>query len=304
MREDDIINLLQKLFKTPEGYLGIGDDCAAFPKAEGGYFLVSTDSLVEGTHFIGEKISPEDLGYKLVMVNLSDIAAMGGRPHSVYISLALPPLYPHVERFFSGVHEALRETGALLLGGDVVRSPGPLFLNISALGEAEMIKTRSGGVPGDLLCVTDTLGDSAGGLRQLERGDGVSLIPKQNRPKAHLKEGQLLAQLKEVHALMDISDGLHIDTKRLAKASGCGAVIDLNRIPLSQELKDYAGSQALSLAAGGGEDYCLLAAIDPQADLPSFVYPVGTLTEKVGALDYVRSGKPVEITLHPFEHFL
>ncbi len=306
LKEDAIIQLLQNRFTPPANYLGIGDDCAVFPDESEGFWLVTTDSMVEGTHFLRDKISMEDLGYKLAMVNFSDIAAMGGSPHSVYLSCALPSDFLEVKNIFEGVKEALDEVSVPLLGGDVVKSRKNLFLSMTVLGKAQQIKKRSGGKPGDILCVTGFLGDSAAGLRQLLHSGKGSLIEKHIRPRAHLKEGKRLAGCGGVGAMMDLSDGLHVDVQRLAKASGCGAKIFLDKLPISHELRSYAEDEAEDLAVSGGEDYCLLAAADAGLieQLPDLnLHAVGELTAEAGTLVYLRNGEPAEVVPHPFEHF-
>ena len=306
MKEDDIVHFLKTRFPAPVGFMGIGDDCAVFPDESGGYWLVTTDSMVEGTHFLENKISARDLGYKLAMVNFSDIAAMGGRPHSAYLSCAMASDYVDAENLFDGVKEALEEVGIPLLGGDIAGSTKNLFLSMTVMGRAEKIVRRSGGRPGDILCVTDVLGDSAGGLQQLLNEDGDSLRAKHTRPRSHLKEGQVLAACRGVNAMMDVSDGLHIDVQRLAQASGCGAKIFLDKLPLSEELRAYAGDAAEELAISGGEDYCLLAAVDPgqlQELKDVRLYPVGELTKEPGALVYMRGKRLESISPQPFEHF-
>ncbi len=306
MKEDAIIQLLQNRFQPPANYLGIGDDCAAFPDESGGFWLVTTDSMVEGTHFLRDKISMEDLGYKLAMVNFSDIAAMGGRLHSVYLSCALPADFFQVEHIFEGVKEALDEAAVPLLGGDIVKSEQNLFLTLTVFGKARKIKTRSGGKPGDILCVTGFLGDSAAGLRQLLHAGKGTLIEKHIRPRAHLKEGERLAGYGGVGAMMDLSDGLHVDVQRLAKASGCGAKIFLDKLPISRELRSYAEDGAENFAVSGGEDYCLLASLDVDLfkqlqDLN--LHAVGELTAEAGTFVYLRDGKSVNVVPGPFEHF-
>ena len=154
---------------NPPGILGIGDDCAVLPQKEGLDTLVTTDLLIEGRHFLLSDVTPEQLGWKSAAVNISDIAAMGGKPVASFLSIALPASVDAewVDRFIAGYSELCGKFGVPLLGGDTSASPSELFINVTVIGECPHGKAlvRSSARPGDLICVTGPLGDSAAGLK-------------------------------------------------------------------------------------------------------------------------------------------
>lgn len=271
--EFGLISRIDALFKAPEGYVGIGDDCAVMPQKNGMQTLVSTDMLIEGTHFILEDISPRELGWKSAAVNFSDIAGCGGRATGSFLSLALPGKLDGewMEEFISGYKEMSSEAGAPLLGGDTTSSPDRLCINVTVVGEVQEghAKLRSAARVGDLVCVTGPLGDSAAGLKLILEGlpREETLIGRHYRPVPRLSEGQALAAIDEVHAMMDISDGVASDLRHILKASRVGARIFESRLPLSEALRsacDRYGWDPVRLALEGGEDYELLFTIAPE----------------------------------------
>lgn len=259
------------------GIIGIGDDCAVIPYQDHRSLLVTTDLLIEPTHFIKNLISPEDLGYKSLAVNLSDIAAMGGKPHYAFLSLGLSGDTPidWMDAFFNGFKKLADEVGVLLLGGDTSRSE-QMVINVLLLGMIDNahIKKRSQAIPGDIICCTGYLGDSGAGLKILLEGlklpqEKISntLIQAHVHPRPHLEEGSWLAKQPGTHAMMDISDGLASDIQRIMEESHCGAHLEVEQLPLSPELHDASelfGWSANNLALTAGEDYCLLVTVDPQ----------------------------------------
>lgn len=257
---------------VPAGWEGIGDDCAVIPWREGESLLVTTDLLVEGVHFLRDRISARELGAKALAVNLSDVAAMGGRPTATFLSLGLPAGAVGVE-WCDAFFEGYRSFGIPLLGGDTTSSTTGIVINITVLGRAENrhIKRRSTARPGDRIAVTGPLGDSAAGLRVLLNAlppspDTDELIRRHHRPCPHLAEGEWLGRESDVHALMDVSDGVASDLRHILRASAVGAAIDLPQIPVSALLQRTAAEQgwdARELALTGGEDYVLLLTVDP-----------------------------------------
>ena len=276
--EFGLIDRIRNRFPAPEGVTGIGDDCAILPQRDGRDTLVSTDMLIEGTHFLRDDIPPYALGWKAAAVNLSDIAAMGGRPTGTFLSLALPAGLETTwaEDFLRGYSDISQRFGTPLLGGDTTASPDRICINVAVLGECPSgsARTRDAAWPGDLVCVTGTLGDSAGGLKaileDLERdADVQALIDRHYLPVPRIGEGLQLAAIPGVHAMMDISDGIGSDLKHILEASGTGAEIVLSALPLSPALQRVCtrqGWDATQLAVSGGEDYELLFTVDPDAE--------------------------------------
>jgi thiamine-monophosphate kinase len=264
------------LTKMPQGVEGIGNDCAVIPYSHDLSYLVTTDLLNENIHFIKEKIPPQELGYKALAVNLSDIAAMGGNPRYAFLALGMPPdtSLDWMDAFLEGFRQLAVQTDVLLLGGDTTKADC-ITLNVMIIGviETAKIKRRSRASIGDLICCTGYLGDSGGGLKFLlenlpQDPSSISLIQAHNLPKPHLEEGAWLASQPGVHAMMDISDGLASDIKRIMELSHCGAHIEVDQLPLSPDLlhasKRFHWSPE-NIALTAGEDYCLLTTIDPQA---------------------------------------
>ena len=270
-----MIDRIRQGIRLPEGVLGIGDDCAILPQKDGIDTLVSTDMLVEGSHFLLSGISPYDLGWKSAAVNISDLAAMGARPVASFLSLALSPEVDAewMDEFIRGYRDISDKYSCALLGGDTTASRKLVCINVAVLGEVPSgkAKLRSTACKGDLICVSGFLGDSAAGLRLiLESEDGPAcLLEKHRRPEPRVAEGMELCSDPGVHAMMDISDGIASDLRHILKASGRGAVIDTRKIPVSSALHDYCsakGLDALELALCGGEDYELLFTVSPEAE--------------------------------------
>jgi thiamine-monophosphate kinase len=282
--------------------------------------------LVEGVHFVRDKIPPSRLGRKALMVNLSDIAAMGGMPRGCFLSLSLPAEIEinWVDAFIEGLIENAKEMNCPLLGGDTTRSPSNVVINIAVVGEAprDKIKRRSGGRVGDVLAVTGYLGDSGGGLRLLLENrstfsdDDRALLDAHFAPRAHLEEGRWLAGREEVRAMMDVSDGLDSDVRRMMDQSGiAGARIELDMLPVSESLRRAAAAYGWSidaLAATAGEDYCLLCAIAAEqfdtlaADFAQKfgrpLYRVGELLDREGVY-YMRRDQSITLDHRGFDHF-
>lgn len=319
----------------PAGMVGIGDDCAVLPRPGQRSLLVTTDMLVEDVHFLRRRIPPRDLGWKSLAVNLSDIAAMGGDAESAYLALAIPrdTEVEWLDAFFDGLQELGEREGVRLLGGDTTSSPERLVINLTVLGSAppERLRYRSGARQGDALCVTGDLGDSGGGLRlllaeeageaggRLEPGlaaDAARLLAAHHRPRPHLREGAWLAGRPEVGAMMDVSDGIDSDLRRIMERSGCGTVVELERLPLSGPLRRVAAARGwdpLELAACAGEDYCLLLTADPAGlealardFAAAFGRPlaaIGRVEGAPGRLSYLRDGRPAAFARRGFDHF-
>lgn len=273
--EFGLIEEIKQGIEVPQGYLGIGDDCAVMPQKSGMETLVSTDMLIEGTHFLMDDISAYLLGWKSAAVNISDIAAMGGRCTGSFLSFALPKGLGKewTDEFFRGYKEISSLYGCPLLGGDTTSSPDRLCISVTVTGEAPAGKSvkRSNAAIGDLICVTGNLGDSGCGLKIILEGSGrdadaEKLIARHYLPMPRVKEGMEIAAAG-ASAMMDISDGIGSDLRHIIEASEVGAEIDTSMIPLSNELKSKCaeyGWDPLELAISGGEDYELLFTISEE----------------------------------------
>ena len=293
--EFELIGRISAATPTPEGITGIGDDCAVIPQKQGLDTLVTTDLLIEGRHFLLQDVSPHDLGWKSAAVNISDIAAMGGRPTSAFLSIALPeglaesPGANWIDAFISGFNELCSRFGVSLLGGDTSASDDKLFINVTLLGECphgQALK-RNTARPGDIIYVSGPLGDSGAGLRLiLEGAPRVDyLIRKHYLPVPRVELGLQLAATPGVHAMMDISDGIGSDLRHILDASGTGATVEISRIPLSPELKDACaahGWDPIELATCGGEDYELLFTAAPGTAVPEGCTPIGAIEPEPG----------------------
>jgi thiamine-monophosphate kinase len=245
---------------------GLADDVALL-----GDLILTHDTMVEGVHYLPTD-PPESVGWKLAAVNLSDLAAKGAEPAGALLSLTLGFDGDWERRFLDGLAEACERYSLPLLGGDTVALPAeaPRVLGLTAIGQAgEAVPSRSGGKPGDRLWVIGTIGDAGAGLALLQADPtaGGPLVEAYRRPMPLLEQGQRLA--RHASAMMDVSDGLLLDARRLAEASGCGVQIDLDAVPLSAALREDRGEDrgARLFAGTAGDDYALLGAFPAELDL-------------------------------------
>lgn len=310
MNEFEVIGRISSLLPPapPEVLVPVGDDCAVF-RIGNRTWAAASDMLVSGRHFKGYA-SPEDVGYKAVAVNVSDVAAMGGTPRFVLVSGGTPDPETGL-RLFRGVLEACDAFGVYPLGGDTTGAEA-LTVDVAILGEIEGPPVlRSGASPGDLLAVTGELGASAAGFLALDGGiSGFDRLKRKHlRPETRVEVGREAARVG-VGAMIDLSDGLASDVRHVCEGSGVGCRVDLDLLPVAEETRDLAASlnrDPLSLAATGGEDYELLIsaperalkALMARADVPVTV--VGKVT---GANNVVfRRGDRVVEDLSGWDHF-
>lgn len=325
LKEDQIIESIAKHFRPPSHITGIGDDCAVIPIQDNLSWLVTTDALIEGIHFLTEEIDPTDLGYKTIAVNVSDITAMGGQPQYAFLTIALSQQISSlwVHSLIAGISEACEKWNVLLLGGDTVGSKRDVFLNLTLLGTTQpnAIKYRSSAQPGDYICVTGYLGDSAGGLKSLQAKLSTNkeiqhLIQAHFRPQPNPEIGKWLAAHSAVHAMMDLSDGLDCDLKRLLKSSQKGAMINVDSIPISEQLSKICQEQLwdpMEFALVGGEDYCLLVTINSdefsqileayQQHFGLSLFRIGAIQSSNNELVYQKDGQVVSINYKNYNHF-
>lgn len=269
--------------------VGPGDDAAVLARPAR---VVTTDMSVEGIHFRREWMSPEEIGYRATMAALSDLAAMNAEPRAVLVSLAgseddaATGVVTAVGR---GAASAAREVGASLAGGDVTRSPGPLVVDVVALGEASAPLLRSGARVDDEVWVTGRLGAAAAAVRAMEEGNPppASLHDALKRPVPRFASMRLLAETGCLTAGIDLSDGLVADAGHIAAASGVRLRIESGRIPIHRAVAEAFGDRALALAAGGGEDYELLVTARPglEAHREGIEARTGVALTRVGVVE-------------------
>ncbi len=247
--------------------VSIGDDAAAV-EFESGVQVMTTDTMVDGVHFVNGKADWADVGWKSAVSNLSDIAAMGATPLHALVTLGVPPdiSVENMEEMYGGMTAAFRELGGVIVGGDVVSSP-VFFVTVALTGRAAEIDgeavllRRDSAQPGDLVGVTGPLGGSHGGLRAVLdglTGPGADALKRIHyRPVPRLKEAKELVE-NGVACAMDVSDGLVADLGKICAASEVGAVINAADVPVPPELSEIFGDDATEMALTGGEDYELV----------------------------------------------
>jgi len=306
------------------GVVGIGDDAAVINVSPGMTTLVTTDMLVEGVHFDLAYTGFEALGYKSAAVNLSDIAAMGGRPRFYLVSVALNPRMrlEELEGLYRGLESACRPFGVRLVGGDTTSSVGPMVISVTIIGEAPPGRAvkRSGARAGDDIYVTGSVGDSACGLDILKaRGTGglnkdeVWLAARHLKPSPRIKAGRLLGEGRLASSMIDISDGLSSDLGHILEQSGVGAVVYKDRLPISGDLINAAGiKKAVRYALHGGEDYELLFTARPsrrkkiavlQEEAGVSITTIGKVTAERGAVLVDEKGVGKVLRPSGYEHF-
>ncbi|TGD03972.1 thiamine-phosphate kinase [Salmonella enterica] len=298
---------------------GIGDDCALLNIPEKQTLAISTDTLVAGIHFLPD-IDPADLAYKALAVNLSDLAAMGADPAWLTLALTLPDVdEAWLAAFSDSLFEQLDYYDMQLIGGDTTRGPLSMTLGIHGLVPAGRALKRSGAKPGDWIYVTGTLGDSAAGLAILRGhfrvgswGDADYLVKRHLRPTPRILQGQALRDLAS--SAIDLSDGLISDLGHILQASNCGARIDLEALPDSEELWGHANDpeQKLRWMLSGGEDYELCFTV-PELNrgaldvaLGHLGVPftcIGQMTADIEGIAFVRDGEPVTFDWKGYDHF-
>lgn len=304
--------------------LGIGDDAAAWLPTPGRFSVITTDTLIEGTHFRLEWTDWRSLGHKLLAVNLSDIAAMGALPVLATITLALTgeERVSDLEEMYQGAATLAEPHGVAIVGGDIVRTPGPLALTVTAIGEATHLLKRQGAQPGDRLIVSGTLGASAAGMRLLEmpgiRARATTadlLIAAHLRPNPRISLGHMLAAHGATSA-MDLSDGLLGDLPKILAASGVSARLDRTWVPVLPAVRALFPDDWLEMAMRGGDDYELLATIPPDAmdEVVAAATTVGATITEIGEILVSEESRPMlslvdasehihEIAAGAFDHF-
>lgn len=283
-----IERLRAKLGEPADGEVWIGDDTAVL-RAPAGTILFTTDLLIEHVHFDTKFTGPEDLGYKALAVNISDVAAMGGTPRRAVIGLGVTPGLglEWIEGLYSGMKECCDEFDMAVVGGDVSRST-QIIISVALLGNpaGRLFIQRSGARVGDAVCVTGTLGASAAGLRLMreENRDRLDLLRAHLRPVPRVREAQILRKHLPT-SMIDISDGFSVDLGHICDSSEVGVLVESNHLPLVDLSGVALDESPLQLALSGGEDYELCFTI-PQdrcdAAMAAVTEATGTLVTKVG----------------------
>lgn len=322
--EDELIARYFAPLAGPGG-LGLQDDAALISPPPGQDLVLTVDALVAGIHFLADD-PPDSTGVKALAVNLSDLAAKGADPVGFLLALALPDGWTEawLGGFAQGLAALAAEAGCPLLGGDTVRAAGPLTISITAIGAvpAGRMVRRTTARPGDLVCLTGTIGDAALGLplaageepawaAALEPSGRAHLVERFRRPTPRL--GFAAALRRHAHAAMDVSDGLAGDLAKMLRASGVGGTLHLDRLPLSGAARAALAAEPtlLDRIAGGGDDYEILLTLPPDSlhpmtrDIARSGLALTVLGEVTAghALAILLDGEPYRLGSGSFQHF-
>ena len=290
--------------------LGIGDDAAVLEVTGGRHLVAATDTLNAGTHF-PDDTAPFDIGYKCLAVNLSDLASMGATPRWALLSLSLPKADPDwVQSFTAGFMSLARQHGVALVGGDT--TSGPLSVSLTALGEIEpgTQLQRNGACAGDLLVVSGNIGGAARVLELLQAGNLDTDRTLLDRPQPRLALGLCLVGFAS--ACIDISDGLLADLGHVLKASGCGARIEVAKLPAAVELEELGDESRWNCQLSGGDDYELLFTLAEKhkAMVSAWREQLDLELSIIGSIEHaegIRCFRPDGMAFQPrntsFEHF-
>lgn len=327
LSEREIIRLIQDQTQTKRSGLvkGIGDDCSVFGSTQKGFWLVTTDTLVDTIHFDRSFHPPQLLGRKCIAVSLSDIAAMGGEPKFVLLSISLPldVSTSWLTKWFDGIKEIVDEYNCCLIGGDTVQAK-ELSITVTILGEPGPGGPiyRSGARENDTVYVSGFLGDSAAGLELLQKQSNnlkenkwEKFITAHLNPVPQVELGKQLALSGFVTSMQDISDGLATDLSHICHESDCGAILSQISLPHHPHLVDAAkavNKDMLDLQLFSGEDYQLVFTVqqDRGSQVESMIagalnqpiYPVGRIKNGSGVCLQKTSGELIDITFKGYEH--
>lgn len=304
----DEFALIRQFFRQRAGHgagvvLGPGDDGAVLAPSPGCELVMSIDTLISGRHF-PEDLPAADIGWRSLAVNLSDLAAMGATPRWCLLSLSLPDASADwLEAFCDGFYALAEQAGIALVGGDTVR--GPLMITVQVTGEvpAGRALLRSGARPGDRICIAGVPGEAAAGLAQWQAGVRDDLLSARFcRPQPQLALGQKLRGVAS--ACIDISDGLLADLGHVLDESGVGAELLLTQLPVSGALSDWGSEEAVLRAQlAGGDDYLLLFTLLPGFNLPRDAVQIGRIRSETGLAVLGRDGMPLTALPAGWDHF-
>ncbi|MEW6573581.1 MAG: thiamine-phosphate kinase [Bacillota bacterium] len=304
---------------------GVGDDAAVLDYGDR-WVLFTTDAMIEEVHFRLSQVTPQDVGFKALAVNISDIAAMGGRPQYAVVAAGLPDYFSAEEAsaLYEGLREAADEFGVSLVGGDTTNTP-VLFISVALLGESApgCVRYRNGAQVGDIICTTGPLGGGAAGLFLLDN-EGVScpeplrnfLLRKYKRPEPRVEAGLILSSIPAVHALIDVSDGLASEVHHIGAESGCGCRLFRAAVPVepaAELVGRRAGVDPVDWALFGGDDYELVFTVAPEAmgevseallSAGASCRPVGQVVPEKGVWLIHQDGGCTSLPPAGYQHFV
>jgi thiamine-monophosphate kinase len=306
--------------------LGIGDDAALLRPVRNHVDVVTTDMLVEDVHFRRAWSTPRDIGAKAIAVNLSDLGAMGAVPRVALLSIAMPVDFPltDFDELIEGVGEAARDAGIAISGGNLTRSPGPLIVDVTAIGAVHPRKTllRGAARADDDIYVTGTIGAGAAGLAWLQRhgvpdtsSSAWPAVRRACRPSPPLRAGVVLSRAGASRAAIDLSDGLADGLRRLSDASGRGVTVDAAALPIDPSARaifEELGLDPLRSAVAGGDDYELLFTVSARNRgrlrsathlLRTHITRIGNMTPRPGLELTGTEGQPIDLASLGFDHF-
>ena len=308
-KEKEFIKIIKETLNLKEDNnikIGIGDDAAIVSGSANQ--IVCSDSIIEGVHFDLNYFSLEDVGWKSIAINQSDIASMGGEPKFFTVSCGFPKNFTNndVKKIIKGIKSACDNNGGKVVGGDIILSE-KIFISISSIGEiyGTNFMTRSSAKPGEKIAVTGTLGNSAAGLKLIKDGIKENIFSNFHlRPIPKIKTGILLSK-NGVNCCMDISDGLHNDLINLCDSSKVSASIKIENIPVSSELKNMFPDNYHDIAINGGEDFELLFTFNdlPKGLLDEIII-IGEI-KKINSnqIEYNLKGNKYTPNFNPWRHF-
>lgn len=325
--EFELIKYLTRDLSTSDKAVikGIGDDAAVIRCNKHKYLLITCDMMIEGIHFLTDKITPFQLGYKALAVNLSDIAAMGGKPLYALISAGWPATLTieYIDQIYKGIKKGADQFNVSIIGGDTSKS-SQTILDLTVVGESSKPPIeRSGASLGDLIAVTGTIGSSSAGLELLLlKNESVKissstknfLINVHNKPHPRVSEALILSKSETISAMIDISDGLASEIKHICRESNVGAIVYENKIPVNDHVKiagKILNKDYTEWVFYGGEDYELLFTIK-QSKTEQFLkiikntdiqYSIiGEIVDKNDGVKVMQDDKKVPLT-DGFDHF-
>ena len=310
-KEKEFINIINQKFNKdlPDDLLlGIGDDAAIISEIKKGSEVICSDSIVEDIHFKLGYFSFKNIGWKSIAINSSDLAAMGAIPDFFTVSIGVPDYFSktNFEELITGMKNCCDSFGGSIIGGDIVKSD-KLFISVTAIGSLldKHYLTRDSAKEGEKIAVTGNLGNSLGGLKLLMDGEEENnLVNFHLEPKPKINESKKLLKAG-IRCCMDISDGLHNDLLNLSEKSEVSMIINVNKIPTSEELKSSFPNTFNNIAINGGEDYELLFTFDEsKIKLPFKHFIIGDVVKKhSNNVVYKYNNKIFNPKLNPWSHF-